>query len=760
MLQMNMRVRTRTLEHAIGHLCATDNALVSHEMSVAPQYPPMPRLSISTPPEFSTKLIEKTCTRLALQLLFAAKQHRHQRTKQMLQSLIDACLLQGEILVVSFLFAFLVKQWQIRQTIDSDKGTLEMLSEVDPFPIHENSLRQRESALSIHHHYPYPDPSFMIKMLLYIDASLCNEPLLDGSFATADQGDCIQALAILASLLEEKALPFPNATILIRSLHSYPAASGKVWVRRRRKWQKEDVQAYFLGVLDGLIEKVITSNKDPPRKQHHNGEKLEKDLDRLSYNSLLRYSLRHRKSPAQAEAIIQHMCGSPDPARRPNIKTFNILLREGTLLRRNDIVLKTLQLLKLNSTAGRSSRADTLHDAFTEDNRNALQRRSTVPRYTNPRLKNLSEPFKLHIPKASLRAKSTVMNADTANICVAYLTATGSPGLAANILFLFFPELKVDGSSEAEGKQRKPRQLLVERAVLLGPKFFTAILNALCKDGRTGLAERLWFIAKDAELLSCDPAYTPASGPWSLPMEAYTIMMQCYASERKKGYLDVSRHYSPSRKTRALGWGNRLPPSKQNSDSRILSSSRHVAARHMGWFLLQSFLESRKRTQDIAERARSRKQVERVVVNAPDGRFFNAALRLFGRPWRRHGYSPSYWHRLARRRGNVVHHNGPWNTCARPRFDGSFGRHPKGRPSCSSPLFLFCRLQTASGYRGVSFERLVCSPYASTTTRTSAFTSDIEDTRSSCRKKGNPSLTDTVGLEELAERMACNLSFC
>jgi len=67
----------------------------------------------------------------------------------------------------------------------------------------------------------------------------------------------------------------------------------------------------------------------------------------------------------------------------------------------------------------------------------------------------------------------------------------------------------------------------------------------------------------------------------------------------------------------------------------------------MGWLLFNSFFEARKRTQVIAARAESRKHADQVVVNAPDARFFNAALRLFGRSAGQGGLSN--WHRFARR---------------------------------------------------------------------------------------------------------------
>lgn len=648
LLQMDMRIRTKTLEHAIGLLCTADNAMVSHDSNAAPQSSSRPHFFGSIPRCFSPELVERPSTRLALQIFFAAKQHRQQRTKQMLQSLIDACLLQGEILVVSILFAFLVKQWQIRQAIDAGKKNADVLSEVDSFPLDKSNLQELKSGFSSHHCYPYPDPSFMIKMLSYIDARLCNEPLEYDTSNTADRGNCIQALAILASLLDERAIPFRNTALLIRSLYLNPAASGTVWVRRKRRWREENVQDYLRRVLDGLIDEVIASNKDPPRTTRRTWERLRSTLDRHSCNALLHYSLRHRMSPARAEAIIHHMSRRRDTQCRPNITTFNTLMRDATLMRRNDIVLKTLQFLKANSTGSDASESNALYDKILHHIHNTPER-SVVPSFSNTQLRSLSEPFELRVSNACIRRRKLAMNAVTVNVCISFMTATGSPEAAADILFLFFPELRTGRN------QMESRQQVVLRAMRLGPRFITTMLNALCKARRTDLAEKLWFIAREAELCSCKPALMPPMGPWSLPMEAYTVMLQCYAYESKKGVSAGSRISK-----KPLGWGRPFRRVRRNLGRSAFS--RPATARRMGWLLMKSFFDSRERTQDIVARFGDAKHAERVLVKAPDARFFSAALRLFGHFKRLNRRSPSYWRRLVRRAENLyisLGHLGP-----------------------------------------------------------------------------------------------------
>ena len=62
--------------------------------------------------------------------------------------------------------------------------------------------------------------------------------------------------------------------------------------------------------------------------------------------------------------------------------------------------------------------------------------------------------------------------------------------------------------------RKKSRQERLHRAASLGPDFFVAVLNALCKAGKTGLTERVWLLAKQAERISWVAGDIP---PWFLP---------------------------------------------------------------------------------------------------------------------------------------------------------------------------------------------------------------------------------------------------
>ena len=68
-------------------------------------------------------------------------------------------------------------------------------------------------------------------------------------------------------------------------------------------------------------------------------------LDLTAYNTLLHYALRHRLDLALANQLLCHMRKLPKPLE-PDIVTFNILIRSGTLLRRFDIAEHTLVSLR------------------------------------------------------------------------------------------------------------------------------------------------------------------------------------------------------------------------------------------------------------------------------------------------------------------------------------------------------------------------------------------------------------------------------
>ena len=222
-----------------------------------------------------------------------------------------------------------------------------------------------------------------------------------------------------------------------------------------------------------------------------------------------------------------------------------------------------------------------------------------------------------------------------------YLTASGQPEAAVELVCMLVPELK-SGSYPAEvpkplrlsRKHSWNRRNAVSRAVPLGPLFFTAALKAAVKAGRTGLAERTWRLAKAGEGSSWNGRYNVR--PWVLPCAAYTLMLQCYAREARKAYRQMQNPMLAVVLRRSarmpFGWGARSFTRRRRA--------RHGAdlleiIRDMGAYILRS----RKISEEVY-RARltqyldeGRPMLDRQTTQIPvaDERFYNAALDLYGR---------------------------------------------------------------------------------------------------------------------------------
>jgi hypothetical protein len=153
---------------------------------------------------------------------------------------------------------------------------------------------------------------------------------------------------------------------------------------------------------------------------------------------------------------------------------------------------------------------------------------------------------------------------------------------------------------------RLPRLLLP--GVSTNSRVYCLLLLGAAKMGKTGLAERIWSLAKHAEGVE-EQQQQQADGddveahrpPMRLPISAYTTMMEVYASEGRKG-LPMSQTPTPSHAPRYVrGW--------LSADDQAL---RWQAARSSGWKLYEYVVRDR-------------------LGPEPDVAFFRAALDLFGR---------------------------------------------------------------------------------------------------------------------------------
>jgi hypothetical protein len=586
-------------------------------------------------------IVSEPSTRYAVGLLIQARRQRQRRTQDMYQALINACLLQGEIIVGSLLFVMVVKDWQLRRTLAARLNCCSEDSDVSSQSLSEPVAVLRARFEHLRSEGIFPSKAAMGYILASIDATLSEDPQ-DESTQKEFQA-ALQALANLAVLLDNQQIPFREIAPLIRTLYRCPRVQNEVWIRQKNKAVRVKAYSYFHDVLKRLIDSL------PSQRPDQLGKVMLPPLHRSAYNSLLHYALRHRLSPSLANTVLNHMVTQRNP-RLPDIVTYNILIRSGTLLRRPDIgegALDTLRKRKENVRHGIMVEPSPKRNAdFTSSRKGSPAHNSRFSRALR-RLKTES----LNLTSTSLLSCDSPLFADsfTLTAYISHLTSTGQPHVVADILFHVLPELAiVDHPSwglmtdeERLTLHATSREACLSRAVVYGPHFFTVILNALCKAGKTGLAERVWLLAKEAERVSWIPDFRPDFKPWCLPVHAYTIMIQCYGAEARKGLLmrrAIGRRYDqfrsgdsswePRSKRQVRGWAHFILTRHQIASQNV---SRHYNGQKTGIMLFRSMISGARAVYDALMSINRHHAFGRVQIPTPDARFFSAALDMFAR---------------------------------------------------------------------------------------------------------------------------------
>lgn len=375
---------------------------------------------------------------------------------------------------------------------------------------------------------------------------------------------------------------------------------------KERVWVPDKGNVVAYAYFHGVLARLIC---DLPRESSR--PMLPFDLPTLT--TLLNYALRHRQSVRLAEKVLQNMMHN---LLEPNAATMNILEKAEPLLRNSRIKGLCLKLLDRQMDELKHA---TFADFATKDN------------YTlSIRISRLIATEK---ERPIIRALNNIL-----------------PGL--------FPcRILTDLD-------------LLRRAVDLGPVVFTSILHALEKMGRTGIAERVWRVARRAEELSWDMVHEgEVVKPWCLPIHAYTIMINVYAKEAKKGRAyfvaqgqSVDMPLEP-KLVRITGWG-RDPI--RGWKKKIDEKSRHYLGRQLAIKVYRAMMaapeEITRREKKLRERKQRSEGSLRVVVGRrqlevphADAPLFNAILDVVGRhphmPPRRPGkkrYARRLRHSLAR----------------------------------------------------------------------------------------------------------------
>ena len=557
-------------------------------------------------------------TRIAVRLLNKAREHRWQRTTSMYESVYRACLIQGEILVASLLLALLLKDYQLRHACSRAATEAERVGALDTMTYVQSKIPEVPSRG--HKFLPHHSSQFLYQRVAQFLDQHCTQ-VKDPLFSEASQG-----LAILASELDARRIPYPNLATLIKVMYSYPQCQHTVWItlptgeRRLR-----NAYRYFNDVLLNLVRSL------PDRGLRDLNNRRLPLLNVESYNALLHYALRHRHSLALANRVLHHMTEYRKLA--PNTSTYNILLRSSTLMRRNDIAERVSETMSWQMPDNKAE-VDRFSLRTVEGSNSRIESSPTGSwlggRRRFHKLLEDTRRYELIIPKPKELLEPDIMLLTS---YMAHLVATGRPDMVAILITRFIPELKLP-NKRISPEEFSRWQTSVVRGVTLGPHFVAVALNALRKAGDRRLAERVWTLALAAETKALESGIT---APWCLSVHAYTAMLQLYADETKGGW------YPDHAVTCAKRTGH--PP-------RPRDPSRATSAMRKGMQVFRALPLAAVKVHDAAVRARKEgREWKHPSIPRADARFYNAALNLVRRwpgtrPYVSHQGSRSCWNHL------------------------------------------------------------------------------------------------------------------
>jgi hypothetical protein len=612
------------------------------------------------------RLVADQTTRYAIRLILRTRHHRQRCSAEAYGSIIRYLLQRAEILVASLVFGTMVKDYQVKQTLAA--RLREQIRSVGAEEESGESSALRKAELQsrlkdVLWQKPVMEPRLARNLVESIEGSMVQ----DSPQETNEVSLCIslQALANIAMLLDERCLPNPEVASIIRVLYSCPRSNIKVWIVRDGEPYHTEAYSYFHSVLLRLVSNppMTKPSRRLGESDTPNSPMPYMDLD--SCNALLHYALRHRQDPALAKKVLYDMRNRPKPLE-PNIVTYNILIRSGTLLRKAGITEAALHSLRQNVKNAQHGIMiePPAKGTPTQPEATGAENLSRSPTHDVRGMEALSEEMsQLHNEQAS---KQYLLTADghTLTSYIMHLTASGNPHVVADVLFHVLPELAMiehpswgsmtfEQAKSLRKSRIKARREHLRRAASFGPHFFTAILNALRKSGKTGLTERVWLLAKQAERIS----WTADNiSPWLLPVAAYTIMLQCYAAEARKGLgnglarrkiamEDDQHHWQPSTQQYVRGWARFVLA------QRIIThrTPRASAARWTGMQLYHSMRNGGHEVFNDLIRLKAVQKGWHISIPKPDARFFNAALDLFTRDKTRRRLSPSQWKRKVQR---------------------------------------------------------------------------------------------------------------
>ncbi|KAG6871868.1 hypothetical protein C0995_015572 [Termitomyces sp. Mi166 len=500
MMQCNMRVHTRTLNVIMQSLKPPQGPESNVFKTVLPKgFRPDPKGLGGL-----AGMAGHASTRLALEIFTVARRTGQGDTRGLFGTLLAICLINSEIVLASFVFVMVVKEFY--HPPPSPEG--------DTTESTWNTERYGPRSLVF-----LPRWSHFIDLMTPMQKFFQHVTTLNTASVHFDRESLdanLQALAILANLLDLRQLHLPTIASLVTLMYKTPRVDSTVWVLDEAGIAHEVVAfQYFHDVLVRLIE------SPPPAKTKRSCRAFTPPLGIKTCNALLHYALRHCHSPTLGNKIFIHLTR----ARRlsPDDATYNILLRSGTLLRNDDLASLALKAIIAKQRPPRHEPESQPKPDIGSPLWALSHSRSELGRHIASVIQTLHSTHLGPLSRNNLaRCRHALYTLTT---LIMHLCSTGHPYLVKTVIFALFPALNRDLSTPLD-QHMVERRKAIRQGAHFGPLLFTVMLNSLVKARAFSEARLLYNFAVAAERRSW---FT--TKPWTLGTEAYTIMLECCVAE-------------------------------------------------------------------------------------------------------------------------------------------------------------------------------------------------------------------------------------
>ncbi|KAK4683960.1 hypothetical protein P7C73_g6247, partial [Tremellales sp. Uapishka_1] len=416
---------------------------------------------------------------------------------------------------------------------------------------------------------PEPEEKLLSMILasLQLDPETCSPPEFTSS---------MRALAILANPVLSRTLPIgalPKLLVSFRSVRAQPAVypEGMVDIPTNDPSAYTAYTHVHVALLSLLFSPPSYSYssavkdyiyKHPPTPTFRPPDQASRyQLPPLNWKScivLLQYGLRMVKQPRLVTQLVEYM--QTQFGMGKEARAWNILFRSGTLLREDEMAERAEDVLFGGSPLGKP-----------------------VPQTAavHSKLEIVPSPPDRAIAFPAVPKRTPIQpDAYSLTALIAHLGATSQFDRLNNLVYKLLPFLSFSKSLS----QIRVDEILLEegiwagtsgrpRADVLTPYIYTCLISALEKGGKTGLAQRVFHLALQAE--------EQRGHAWKLPIAAYTSMMRIWEMEYRTATRQRLKPGAPE--AWPIGWST---PRSFGNQPRHLAASQmavhvyHLAKRH------------------------------------------------------------------------------------------------------------------------------------------------------------------------------------